>query len=44
MNINTGRILGAAFIAMAASAPMAAGAQAMSDKWTFQASIYGWLP
>ena len=44
MNINTRRILGAASIAIATATPMAASAQAMSDKWTFQASIYGWLP
>ena len=44
MKTKNKRLFGAASIAMAALAPMAAAAQDMSDKWRFQASIYGWLP
>jgi len=31
-------------VALAGAAPPAAGAQGISDGWTFEAALYGWLP
>jgi hypothetical protein len=44
MNAMSKRAAGAAMVAMALCAPAAVQAQDMSDKWQFNASIYGWLP
>jgi hypothetical protein len=46
MKMMSKRVAGAALLAMAAVAPTVAQAQAqdMSDKWVFNAAIYGWLP
>jgi hypothetical protein len=38
------RLFGAALMVIAASAPLAAEAQQVSDQWQFRGSIYGWLP
>ena len=44
MNAMSKHVAGAALVALAACAPMAAQAQDMSDKWEYKAFIYGWLP
>src|SRR5258705_10160207 len=37
-------MVGAAIATIAASVPVAAAAQELSDQWQFRASVYGWLP
>src|SRR5437899_6519742 len=37
-------MVGAAIATIAASVPVTAAAQELSDQWQFRASVYGWLP